>query len=58
MFYIMLNVYIFNLFKEPLAINVFDIGILQPFLHQFFVQCLFEAFAIDDFYVLLYHAFC
>jgi hypothetical protein len=37
---------------------IFDIGILQPFLHLFFVQYLFEAFTIVDFYVLLYHALC
>ena len=37
---------------------IFDIGILQPFLHLFFVQYLFEAFTIVDFYVLFYHAFC
>jgi hypothetical protein len=37
---------------------IFDIGILQPFLHLFFVQYLFEAFTIVDFYVLFYYAFC
>ena len=37
---------------------IFDIGILQSFLHVFCVQYLFEAFTIVDFYVLLYHAFC
>jgi hypothetical protein len=37
---------------------IFDIGILQPFLHLFFVQYIFEAFTIFDFYVLFYHAFC
>jgi hypothetical protein len=37
---------------------IFYIGILQPFLHLFFVQYLFEAFTIVDIYVLLYHAFC
>jgi hypothetical protein len=36
---------------------IFDIGILQPFLHLFFVQYLFEAFTIVDFYVLFYHVF-
>ena len=42
-----------------IKVILFYIGILQPFVHLlFFVQYLFEAFAIVDFYVLLYHAFC